>query len=116
MGLKEEILGLQDLKVEEVEVPEWGGRKVRVSQMSGLDRDAYELEAYHERKAGTTARNVRARLVARCVVDEAGARVFGEGDIEALGAKNAKALDRLYDKARDLNGLSASEAKEIEGN
>lgn len=116
MGLKEEILGLVDRPVVEVEVPEWGGRKVRIIAMTAADRDLWELEAYLERKQGPSAKNVRAKLVARCLVDDAGERVFGEGDIEALGRKSAKALDRLYDAARKANGLTSAEVKEIEGN
>lgn len=115
-GLKEELLGLDDRKVAEVVVPEWGGRTVRVAAMSAADRDSWELEAYLERKGGGRAANVRARLVARCLVDEAGERVFADEDIAALGKKSAKALDRLFDVAQRLNGLSASEQEAIEGN
>lgn len=116
MGLKEEILALADRPAEEVEVPEWGGRKVRIMAMSAADRDSYELDAYLARKAGATPRNVRAKLVARCLVDAAGERVFTDDDIEALGKKSAKALDRLYDASVRLNALSEVEQKAVEGN
>lgn len=116
MATKEEILALADRKVEEVEVPEWGGGKHRIMEMSAADRDEWELQAYLERKAGPTAKNVRAGLVARCLVNEAGERLFTDAEIPLLGKKSAKALDRLYDVARRLNGLTEAEAEAIAKN
>lgn len=122
MGLKEELLALADRPFEEVPVPEWDavlkGAKLRITAMSAADRDAWELEAYLERKGvgAAAAKNVRAKLVARCLVDESGERVFGEADVAALGRKSAKALDRLFDVAQRLNGLTETEMKAIEGN
>lgn len=113
MGLAEEILALEDRAWLEVEVPEWN-RKLRVMALSATDRDAYEVELYLERKAGGVARNVRARLVGRCLVDEAGARVFTDAQIEALGRKSAKALDRLFEAASRLNGLTEKDVAELE--
>ncbi len=114
MGLAEEILALQDRASVEVEVPEWGGRKLRVMALSAADRDAYEVELYLERKAGGLARNVRARLVGRCVVDADGTRVFSDEQIAALGTKSAKALDRLFEAASGLNGLSEKDVEALE--
>lgn len=116
MGLAEEILGLDDRKVVEVEVPEWGGRQIRVATMTAADRDLYELEIYEDKKAGRGVTNVRARMVARCVVDAQGERVFSEAQVAALGRKNAKALDRLYDAATRVNGLSAADQEALEKN
>lgn len=114
-GLREELLGLDDRKVVEVTVPEWGGRVVRVAAMSAFDRDQWETQNYQAIKAGAR-RNVRAALVARCVVDETMVRVFADDDIEALGQKNAKALDRLFDVASDLNGLNEKSAEAVAKN
>lgn len=120
MGLREEILGQDDLPSRAVAVPEWGGREVRVKSMTGAERDAYELDIYAEREAAKKEsrkpRNVRARLLVRCLVGEDGKLLFGEADIEALGAKSAAALDRLYDVARTLNGYSEADAKALEKN
>lgn len=116
MGLREEILGLDDRLCVEVEVPEWGGRVLRVAAMAAVDRDAWELAIAESAKAGHKLGNVRAGLVARCVVDERYARVFSEDDVEALGRKNAKALDRLYEAAARLNGLSAADREALEKN
>lgn len=111
MGLAEEILALDDRKVVEVEVPEWGGRKVRLMEMSAADRDRYEMENLEAREKKTGARQVRARLVALCLVDEEGKRVFTDQQVDALGAKSAKALDRLFWKARELNILEEEQVQ-----
>jgi hypothetical protein len=39
------------------------------------------------------------------LVDETGERIFGDKDMDALGQKNGIILDRLYDKAQEVNGL-----------
>ena len=116
MTLREEILALADRAVVEVAVPEWGGRTLRLAALSAADRDAYELERFEQRKAGGLPVNVRAALVGRCVVDENMQRVFTEADLVALGQKNGKALDRLYDAALRLNVYTEAEQKAIEGN
>lgn len=114
MSLAEEILGLVDRQPVEVEVPEWGGRKLLVASMTATDRDAYEIEVLNARQAGRAGHNVRARLVARCVVDAAGKRVFSDEQIERLGQKSAAALDRLFWAAARLNALSDKDVGELE--
>ena len=90
---RDEILGAVDLKVVEVAVPEWGGT-VRVSMMTGTERDAFEAETVVRKgkRVEVNMVNMRARLVARTVVDEKGARVFSDGDVEALAAKSPQSL------------------------
>lgn len=120
MGLKEELLGLEDREIVEVEVKQWGGRKVRVAAMSAAERDQYELESYEEaelaKKEGRRVRNVRARMLVQCLVDELGQRIFTTADIDALGGKSAAALDRLYSVAQRLNGYSLKDVKDLEKN
>lgn len=114
---KEQILAAQDLKSEVVAVPEWGG-EVRLRSMTGADRDAYEQSLVEARGEGEARRlaNVRARLVAFCAVDEAGARLFSEADVEALGAKSAAALDRLFEACTRLNRIGASDVEALAKN
>lgn len=107
------ILSAEDLPHEDVAVPEWGG-VVRIRTMTAGARDDYEQTMLAAK--GQRQRNVRAQLVALCAVDETGGRLFGPGDIEALGAKSAKALDRLFDAAIRLNGLGASDIEDLEKN
>lgn len=109
------ILAAQDRPHEDVSVPEWGG-EVRVATMSGKDRDEFEAESYEAGKSGTQLVNIRARLVARCLVDENGSRLFSLKQIEALGAKSAAALDRIYAVATRLNGMTEADIEDLEKN
>jgi hypothetical protein len=46
-------------------------------------------------------------------VDEDGKRVFTEAEVKALGAKSARALDRLFDTARRLSGLGDEDVETL---
>lgn len=103
---KDAILGAEDLKSEEVEVPEWGG-SVLVRGLTGRERDDYETSLMVQRGGQMVSdiANARAKLVARCVVDDDGQRVFDNDDIGALGGKSGAALARVFDVAARLSGL-----------
>lgn len=118
---RDAILAAQDLRVELVEVPEWGG-SVYVRGLSGSERDKFEEESVRIEGTGrkTTARanldNIRARLVARCLCDESGERLFSDSDVTELGRKSAAALDRCFEAAQRLSGLRAEDIEELSGN
>jgi hypothetical protein len=116
------ILGAVDVQVEKVFVPEWND-DVLVRGLTGEERDAYEGSRRQIRDAGKPTQelvliqdNARAALLVKCLVDENGERLFTDRDAPALGQKNGKALDRLYDVATRLSGMSDEEAEAIEGN
>lgn len=112
---KADILGADDRKPVEVEVPEWGGT-VLVALMSGEARDCFEFESYQSRQRGEPAVNLRARIAARCMVDADGNRLFGESDIDALGKKSGAALDRVFDVACRVNKIGPQDIDDLEGN
>ncbi len=101
-----QIEAADDRKHEDVHVPEWGG-EVRVIGLSGTDRDAYEAEFVDAKgkPAVQRLRNVRAKLLVKCLVDEEGNRLFADNQAKALGAKNGAVVDRLFDVARRLSGI-----------
>ena len=110
---KDAILAAQDLKTETVKMPEWGG-EVIVQTMTGTGKDSFERGCFEDQKNGKV--NVRGRLVAACVVDDKGNRLFAEQDIEALGRKSAKALDRVFDVSARLNAVSEKDIEDIAKN
>jgi len=114
---KEAILGAQDMTTQDVEVPEWAGT-VRVKALTGSERDAFESEIVQRNGKNITQnlKNIRARLVVMAVVDEQGNRLFGFRDIEALGEKSAKALDRVFAVAQELSGLRDEDVDELAKN
>ena len=117
---KEQILAVQDVKPVAVEVSEWGGT-VYVRPMSAGERDRWEgdlLERGEKRKEsiGAAVENLRSFFLAKCLCDEDGNLLFGPGDVEALAAKNYKPIDRIYEVAQSLNGLSEADVEELEKN
>ena len=114
---RQEILSIRDIRTEIVFVPEWGG-SVRIKAMTGKERDAWETALFQidGKDVKMNKENLRAKLVALTVVDEAGQRLFTEADVEALGSKSAAALDRIYQASQKLSGLTPDDIKEMEKN
>lgn len=111
---RDAILAAQDIPVREIFVSEWDSF-VRVRALNGAERDAYEAEIYtgEGKNRRLNPRNVRAKLIVRCVVDERGEPLFTPGDVEELGKKNAAALEKLFDVARELSGLAENDIEEL---
>ena len=111
---KDEILKSNDLTFEELQVPEWGGT-VRVKTMTGAERDEFEADVFESKGNSTKVnmRNFRAKLVSKCLVDEEGGRLFADNEVEALGKKSAKALDRIFAIAQKINAIGQKEVEEL---
>lgn len=107
---RDEILSHSDLKIELIEVPEWGGQ-VRVATMSGFARDRFEA-SITGKNGGVNTQNIRAKLAAATIVDESGIPLFDENDIVKLGKKSCAALDRIFAVAQKLNLITD---KDVEG-
>ncbi len=116
MGEAEDILGIDDLKREPVEVPEWG-RKVWVQEFTGEQRDEFEglVISVQEGKLDRIP-NLRGLIVCWTMCNEAGVRTFTDDQAEAVGLKSFTALDRIFGKAIRLNALHPDAIKELEGN
>jgi hypothetical protein len=114
---RDDILAAKDIDTREVDVPEWGGT-VLVKALSGKERDAFEssLRQLRGKEMVPNLANARAKLVARSVVDEDGARLFGDNEINALGDKCAAALDRLFEVASEMSGLNDDDVEKLSGN
>lgn len=114
---RKKILEANDLTSKTVPVPEWNG-DVIIKMMTGTERDTWEDSLFEgkgkDRKSNY--KNLRAKLLSMCLVGEDGKRIFSDKDIDALGNKSAKALDRLYTIAAELNGIGAKEEEELTKN
>jgi hypothetical protein len=117
------ILEAADVQTEKVPVPEWGD-EVIVRGLTGDELDAFQGSVRQFRptfdgkgmEAVLVQEGMRAKLLVKCLIDEAGERLFTDQDAPALGAKNGAVIDKLYDVASRLSGLSEDEKKEMEGN
>jgi len=118
---KSQILAAVDLPTETVDVPEWGG-EVLVRGLTAAERDAFEQSVVTLNGAGKAAStkmnlsNVRAKLCALTMVDADGERLFSDAEVDALGRKSAQALQRVFDAAQRLSGLSQSDVEELAKN
>lgn len=124
---KEQILAAEDLPVEKVAVPSWGG-DVYLRTLSGLEREAWEKETVNvhfftdregNQKQRTEVRRelFRAKLLAKTIVGEDGAPLFSSHeDLIALAGKSAKVLESLFDRSLEMNGLTKKELQEMEKN
>jgi len=114
---KTDILSADDLKIQDVAVPEWHG-SVRIRSLSGRERDAFEAGLVKgegkERKVDMA--NMRARLVGLTVINEFGERLFTDDEVELLGAKSGAALDRVFSAAQRLNGLASEDVEQLTKN
>ena len=120
MDLREKILTAQDQ--ERIAVQAWG-ETVYVRGLSSTELDEYQMEAANvERMAsernghGVGLRNHRARLVALTAVDADGKAIFFSGDEILLGRRSAKEVNKLYEVACRLSGLSEEERKDAAKN
>lgn len=107
------------LVTEVVDVPEFGAdAAVLVKALNGQERDLFEVTLFvgegKDRKANMV--NARARLCSLAIVDEEGNNMFTFEEAEALGKKNAAALDRIYEVASELCGFSESARKQLQKN
>jgi hypothetical protein len=100
------------LTTEVVEVPEWGG-SVNVRTLTGTERDEFEQSFVQQDGKSRNLRNFRAKLCARAMVDDDGEPMFTAKDVDALGKKNGRALDRVFDVAQQLAGLSEKDVDEL---
>ena len=115
---KEAILKADDLPTEVVTVAEWGG-DVLVRGLNGTERDEFEASTIALRgpmgkqTAVPDTANIRAKLVARCIIEDDGTPMFTQQDVHALGLKSSAALDRVFEVASRLSGISKDDLEEL---
>jgi len=100
---------------DEIDVPEWGG-SVLLQAMTGTARDSYEasitgntMPASKNAPRRLNLANVRARLVARCMIDDDGNPIYDHNnpaDIDELGGMDSAGLDRVFTACKKLCGIS----------
>jgi|SRR5205807_2586487 len=115
---REQILSTKGrLKRATVAVPEWGG-DVLVQELSAADRDAFEASCVTRKGKSVEANlvNLRAKLVVRAVVADDGTRIFADADADAVGQLSGAAINRLFEVAQRLTGLTDQDVEELVGN
>jgi len=106
---KAEILNEMRLKTELVEISK--GKEVIVSEIGAADYIKLWTSTSGDKDGHVDMAEFSPKLVAFCVVDEKGERIFSEDDIPALIRSSNKVFEKLAEVARRLNGISGEEAK-----
>jgi hypothetical protein len=114
---KKAILAAPDIKSELVHVPEWGG-DVMVFGMTGSQRDEFEASIVEMRGQSQVLhmQNLRAKLCALTIRDEDGRRMFDSDEVDALGAKSAQALQRIFEVAQRLSSVTPKDMEDLAKN
>lgn len=112
-----DILGANDYRFEDVDVPEWGG-VVRIKALTGAERDKFEASTIETKGKSQKANlsNLRAKLVVWSAIDANGDRLFQPYQIDELGRKSAAALDRCFSVAQKLSKISDADVEELTQN
>jgi hypothetical protein len=113
----EQILGMDDLNVEEVEVPEWpvDGQPgiIRLKTMSAREAMNSQKQMNVSPKAREDA---MINLIVMSAVDEKGDRIFTAKQVEMLRDKSMRVFVRLQKAAMSLNGFDDNAAASAKGN
>jgi hypothetical protein len=106
-------------KTVEVEVPE-ADAIFRLREMSGTDRDKFEVSAFKEDKDGKRSVDplyLRARLVALCLVGEDNVRLYADDEIHMLSDNaSASVIGKLFAAAQTLNALDGAAVEDAAKN
>lgn len=116
---RDDILNVNDIDVEELPVPEWGG-SIFVKTLTGEERDKIEAAIIVIGSDGkpkqTKMENLRSLVAFYGICDEQGRRLFTEAkDITALAKKSASALDRVVAKIQSMSGMSPADIENLVG-
>jgi hypothetical protein len=85
--------------------------------MTGIERDSYEEACLAATQDGRTdIKGMRVRLLLMTLCDKDGRAFFTADDAEVLGSKSAAVLDRLFQVALRINGLTEEAIEDEEGN
>lgn len=109
---REEILGKEDLPVEDVPVPEWGG-SVGIRTMTATEKVEFSRDIDTD---DTSKGDFMSQLVALTACDKDGNALFTKEDVLALGKKNGNAMSELCDAAQRINKMGKKYQDETEKN
>lgn len=96
------ILDVAKLGIREVTLGRGLGT-VYVRGLSLREYDGFEMVVTEAKRSGLIT--LRAELLVRTLCDERGARLFADGDVEALAGLDQVALEPAFQAAAELSGL-----------
>ena len=112
---REAILSANDQTIEFCSTPEWPC-DVYVKSLNGSQRDSFEASLVHTNgkgKRSVSYNDVRAKLVVKTACDKDGNLLFSDFDVAKLTLKSAAALQRVFEVAQRLSGITEDDVKEL---
>jgi len=106
---REDILNADDRPIREIDVPEWGGT-VRVRALDAEGR--WRLMMSASDSGGKLPVDWEAKILALCICDESGQRMFEEKDAASLLSKSAAAYSRVATICREISRLDTEDTIE----
>lgn len=95
----DEILGTEDLQPVPHKVPEWGGT-VYIRQLSAAE--GIKLAEFIGSK---TDKGANAKVVAMCLCDKKGNRLFSHDQVERVQSKNLRVVNEVAQRCLVVNGI-----------
>ena len=109
-----EILSCDDKETIKLSVPQWGG-DVIVSELTAFDRDEFDVVT-QKLKAQNKPTNPTTRMVALCLVDERGKRLFSDDKIDQLSTRSGEAMQIVAKAVLEINKLTQKDIEEAAKN
>jgi len=121
MITRESVLKVKTCKVEPVECPEIESGVVYVRGVTAAQKGRYEKALYTLGRDGKPKivdrelERVRLRLCVMTICDENGTLLFNETDedMAAIGEMPASVIDRIFDVAQRLSGMTDEDVDEL---
>lgn len=111
---RDAIKAIDDKRIIQVPVPEWGGT-VYVRTLTSAERDEFEAERadYRKQDEELAKKHFRAMFVVATCCDKDGNYLFQPSDCAWLSGKNGAAMDRIFEATGRLNHFFASDIEEL---
>jgi len=108
-----DIFAADDIRVEDVEVSEWGGM-VRLRQLPTHEMTTFLDENFDSDGVSPKDYNFVVRMLSRTMVDGEGERLFEDDEHadKVLGKKSWRVIQGLCERAIELNRLTDAEVDE----
>lgn len=118
MLTKDQMLAASDIGTSTCTVPEWGG-DVLLKDLSALQREEVEVRYAKHEKTGTgeSLKGLKVLVAAYTLIGDDGQRLFVKPDeVEKLGEKSGKAIDRIFMHVMKHNGMTKEAASDLAKN
>lgn len=101
----------------ELWIPEMG-RKVHIRFLTGREVDAYRQSIIVGKGQNITVnqRGMRAKLAVLALAKPDGSRMFADTDVHRVATWPGIILERIFDRARKINGLTEENTDDEQGN